>query len=75
MNELTEVETKVTGIPTEQKSPFEEQNTTVRKWRTLQDQINDGSFQKYYFNLVHVFQILPKKREPWWPFCKRGACL
>lgn len=30
MNELTEVETKVTGIPIEQKSPFEEQNSTER---------------------------------------------
>lgn len=31
MNELTEVERKVTGIPIEQKSPFEEQNSTERK--------------------------------------------
>lgn len=31
MNELTEVETKITGIPIEQKSPFEEQNSTERK--------------------------------------------
>lgn len=31
MNELTEVERKVTGIPIEQKLPFEEQNSTERK--------------------------------------------
>lgn len=31
MNELTGVEIKVTGIPTEQKSPFEEQNSIEKK--------------------------------------------